>query len=30
MYKVDGSGIKGLWAIRGHNGSGTERLTPRD
>jgi hypothetical protein len=30
MYKVDGSGINGLWAIRGHNGSGTERLTPRD
>src|ERR1700677_3996475 len=30
MYKVDGSGINGLWAIRGHNGSGTEHLTPRD
>ncbi|HEY1748578.1 MAG TPA: hypothetical protein VGG11_17670 [Xanthobacteraceae bacterium] len=30
MYKVDGTGIKGLWAIRGHNGSGTEKLTPRD
>jgi hypothetical protein len=30
MYKVDGSGINGLWAIRGCNGSGTERLTPRD
>jgi hypothetical protein len=27
-YKVDG--INGLWAIRGHNGSGTEHLTPRD
>jgi hypothetical protein len=30
MYKVDGNGIKGLWAIRGHNGSGTEQLTPRN
>jgi hypothetical protein len=30
MYKVDGSGINGLWAIRGHNGSGSEHLTPRD
>jgi hypothetical protein len=24
MYKVDGTGINGLRAIRGHNGSGTE------
>ncbi len=30
MYKVDGNGISGLWAIRGHNGSGTEQLKPRD
>jgi hypothetical protein len=30
MYKVDGTGINGLWAIRGHNGSGTEHLTPRN
>src|ERR1700733_10376962 len=30
MYKVGGDGINGLWAIRGHNGSGTEHLTPRD
>ena len=30
MYKVDGNGIKGLWAIRGHDGSGTEQLKPRD
>ena len=30
MYKVDADGIKGLWAIRGHNGSGTEQLKPRD
>jgi hypothetical protein len=30
MYKVDANGIKGLWSIRGHNGSGTEQLTPRD
>jgi hypothetical protein len=30
MYKVDGTGINGLWSIRGHNGSGTEHLTPRN
>ena len=30
MYKVGGDGINGLWAIRGHNGGGTEHLTPRD
>jgi hypothetical protein len=29
MYKADGSGINELGAIRGHNGSGTERPTPR-
>ena len=30
IYKVDGNGLNGLWAIRGHDGSGSERLTPRD
>lgn len=30
MYKVDGSGLNGLWAIRGRNGSGTERLIPAE
>jgi hypothetical protein len=29
IYRVDGNGLDGLWAIRGHNGSGTEHLTPR-
>jgi hypothetical protein len=29
IYKVDDSGVlDGLWAIRGDNGDGTERLTP--
>jgi hypothetical protein len=28
IYKVDGDGLDGLWAVRGHNGNGTERLTP--
>ena len=30
IYKVDGNGLNGSWAIRGQNGSGTERLTPED
>jgi hypothetical protein len=31
IYKVDGNGtLNGLWAVRGRNGSGTERLTPRN
>jgi hypothetical protein len=30
IYKVEGDGLDGLWAIRGHDGSGTEHLTPRD
>jgi hypothetical protein len=31
IYEVDGQGVlHGLWAIRGHSGSGTERLTPAD
>ena len=29
IYRLDGNGFDGLWAIRGHNGSGTEHLTPR-
>jgi hypothetical protein len=30
IYKVDDSGVlSGLWSVRGHNGSGTERLTPQ-
>ncbi len=29
IYRVDGNGLDGLWAIRGHNGGGTEHLTPR-
>jgi hypothetical protein len=28
LYKVDGTGLHGLWTIRGHNGSGTETLLP--
>ena len=30
IYKVEGDGLDGLWAIRGHNGNGTEHLTPRN
>jgi hypothetical protein len=30
IYKVDGNGLNGSWAIRGQNGAGTERLTPAD
>ncbi len=30
IYKVQGDGLDGLWAIRGHNGNGTEHLTPRN
>lgn len=30
IYKVDGNGLHGLWAIRGRSGNGTERLTPDD
>ncbi|MFD2184699.1 hypothetical protein [Rhodoplanes azumiensis] len=30
MYKVeDGGVLRGLWSVRGQNGSGTETLTPR-
>jgi hypothetical protein len=29
LYKVDGNGLHGLWTIRGHDGSGTETLLPR-
>lgn len=28
IYKVDGDGLTGAWAIRGHDGVGTERLRP--
>jgi hypothetical protein len=31
IYEVDGEGrLHGLWSVRGHSGSGTERLTPAD
>ena len=30
IYKLDGDGLTGLWAIRGHDGNGTEHLTPRN
>ena len=30
IYRVDGDGLNGVWAIRGHDGAGTEHLTPRD
>jgi|SRR5579872_1849159 hypothetical protein len=30
IYKVGGDGLNGLWAIKGRNGNGTERLTPAD
>ena len=31
IYKVgEGGTLSGLWAIRGQNGSGTDRLTPRN
>jgi hypothetical protein len=29
IYKVNGDGLDGLWAIRGENGNGAEHLTPR-
>jgi hypothetical protein len=28
IYKVDGNGLNGAWAIRGHDGVGTEHLRP--
>ncbi|HZC57887.1 MAG TPA: hypothetical protein VE396_17855 [Xanthobacteraceae bacterium] len=28
IYKVDGDGLTGAWAIRGHDGVGTEHLRP--
>ena len=28
IYKVDGNGLTGAWAIRGHDGIGTEHLRP--
>ena len=30
IYKVDGNGLNGLWAVRGENGNGAEHLTPTD
>ena len=30
IYKVDGNGLTGAWAIRGHDGVGTEHLRPMD
>jgi hypothetical protein len=30
IYRVHGDGLNGVWAIRGHDGAGTEHLTPRD
>jgi hypothetical protein len=30
IYKVDGNGLTGAWAIRGHDGVGTEHLRPLD
>ncbi|MGD1037230.1 MAG: hypothetical protein ABR878_08535 [Roseiarcus sp.] len=29
IYRVDGDGLDGVWAIRGESGNGTEHLTPR-
>jgi hypothetical protein len=30
IYRVeDGGVLSGLWSVRGHDGSGTERLTPQ-
>ena len=28
IYKVDGNGLTGAWAVRGHDGVGTEHLRP--
>jgi hypothetical protein len=28
IYKLDGDGLTGAWAIRGHDGVGTEHLRP--
>ena len=30
IYKVDGNGLTGAWAVRGHDGVGTEHLRPLD
>jgi hypothetical protein len=30
IYKVDGNGLTGAWAIRGHDGVGTEHLRPQN
>jgi hypothetical protein len=28
IYRVDGDGLTGIWAIRGHDKVGTEHLRP--
>jgi len=28
IYRVDGDGLTGIWAIRGHDNVGTEHLRP--
>jgi hypothetical protein len=30
IYKVDGDGLTGVWAVRGHDKVGTEHLRPLD
>ena len=30
IYKVDGNGLDGLWAVRGDSGNGSEHLTPSE
>jgi hypothetical protein len=30
IYRVDGDGLTGIWAIRGHDKVGTEHLRPLD
>jgi hypothetical protein len=30
VYRVDGNGLDGLWAVKGRDGNGTEHLTPAD
>jgi hypothetical protein len=30
IYNVGGDGLTGVWAIRGHDGAGTEHLRPLD
>jgi hypothetical protein len=30
IYKVDGNGLNGIWAVRGHDKVGTEQLQPQN